>query len=320
MHMSSDIATRLFFIAHEAEMLVDGYAWIVTDSVGNMFSSLDQNTINSMQGVLGLRPYVPPSDKLLHFPARFVSQYLQENPGSPYPANPNVFQLWAYDTAWAIATVLRRTGSLTLGFQTPSQQNSNSSNDLSMLSVSLDGSKLIDAIRSTRFQGISGDFALLNGQRQPFAFEIINVIGNSYQTAGFWTLKSGLSASLTAPSATGGLTTVIWPGGSVLPPKGWEWPVTGKRLRIAVPVKPYPNPFVNVNKDETTGKFEVTGYCIDIFEAVVQEMPYAVPFMYVPVDVPGNISSSYSEICYQVSLKVSRAFCIQKCALMFRQH
>jgi ionotropic glutamate receptor len=319
-HMSSDIAARLFFIAHEAEMLVDGYAWIVTDSVGNMFSSLDQNTINSMQGVLGLRPYVPPSDKLLHFPARFVSQYLRENPGAPYPANPNVFQFWAYDTAWAIATALRRTGSLTLGFQMLSQQNSNSSNDLSMLSVSQDGPTLIDAIRSTRFQGISGDFALLNGQRHPFAFEIINVIGNSYQTAGFWTLKSGLSTSLTtAPSATGSLKTVIWPGGSVLPPKGWEWPVTGKRLRIAVPVKPFSNPFVNVNKDETTGKFEVTGYCIDIFEAVMQEMPYAVPFVYVPVDISGNMSSPYSEICKQVSVKVSRAICILKCALMFRQ-
>jgi ionotropic glutamate receptor len=95
--------------------------------------------------------------------------------------------------------------------------------------------------------------------------------------------------------------------------------VTGKRLRIAVPVKPFSNPFVNVNKDETTGKFEVTGYCIDIFEAVMQEMPYAVPFVYVPVDISGNMSSPYSEICKQVSVKVSRAICILKCALMFRQ-
>ena len=94
---------------------------------------------------------------------------------------------------------------------------------------------------------------------------------------------------------------------------------TGKKLKIVVPVKPAPNAFVNVKKNLATGKFDVTGYCIDVFEAVMQEMPYAVPFMYVPVDVPGNISSSYSELCYQVSLKVSTAFCILKCALMFEQ-
>ena len=44
--MSSDVAARLFVLAHDAEMLVDGYDWIVTDSVGNMFSTLDGNTIH----------------------------------------------------------------------------------------------------------------------------------------------------------------------------------------------------------------------------------------------------------------------------------
>jgi hypothetical protein len=57
--MSLNIAARLFVLAHDAEMLADGYAWVVTDSVGNMFSTLDENPINSMQGVLGVRPYVP---------------------------------------------------------------------------------------------------------------------------------------------------------------------------------------------------------------------------------------------------------------------
>nr|XP_034580891.1 glutamate receptor 2.9-like [Setaria viridis] len=307
--MSSDIAARLFVLAHDAEMLTDGYAWIVTDSVGNMFSSFDQRTINSMQGVLGVRPYVPPSDKLINFPPRFVAQYQQQNPGAPDPANPNVFHLWAYDTAWAIAMALRKVGPLTLGFQMPSPQNSNNSNDLSLLGVSQDGPVLINAIRATRFQGISGDFVLVDGQLQASVFEIFNVIGNSYQNAGFWTPKFGLSKNLivsSGPSRTVGLNTVLWPGGSVQPPRGWEWPVAGKKLQIAVPVKPSVNPFVNVKKNVATGKFDVTGYCIDIFEAVMREMPYAVPYEYVPVVDPNiatNITLSYSEICYQVSLK-----------------
>ncbi|OQU89539.1 hypothetical protein SORBI_3002G209000 [Sorghum bicolor] len=308
-HMSSDVAARFFVLAHDAEMLVDGYAWIVTDSVGNMFSTLDGNTIHSMQGVLGVRPYIPRLDKLLNFRARFLSRYKQQNPGAPEPANPNVFHLWAYDTAWAIAIALTKVGPLTLGFKSPSSQNSNDLNDLRVLGVSQDGPRLVDAIQATKFQGISGEFILVNGQRQASVFEIFNVIGNSYQSAGFWTPKFGLSKKLvtsSGPSDTVGLNTLIWPGGSAQAPRGWEWPVAGKKLKIAVPVKPAPNAFVNVKKNPATGKFDVTGYCIDVFEAVMQEMPYAVPYEYVPVVDPNmatNSTISYTEICHQVSLK-----------------
>jgi len=84
--------------------------------------------------------------------------------------------------------------------------------------------------------------------------------------------------------------------------------VAGKKLKIAVPVKPAPNAFVNVKKNPATGKFDVTGHCIDVFEAVMQEMPYAVPYEYFPVVDPNmatNSTISYTEICHQVSLKVS---------------
>jgi ionotropic glutamate receptor len=75
---------------------------------------------------------------------------------------------------------------------------------------------------------------------------------------------------------------------------------------------------VNVKKNLSTGKFDVTGYCIDIFEAVMQEMPYAVPYEYVPVVDPNiatNLTISYSEICHQVSFKVSREMLCCTCAV-----
>jgi len=80
---------------------------------------------------------------------------------------------------------LRKAGPLALGLKLPSLQNINNSNDLSMLGVSQDGPGLIDSIRTTRFQGISGEFILVDGQRQGSVFEIFNVIGNSYQSIGF---------------------------------------------------------------------------------------------------------------------------------------
>jgi ionotropic glutamate receptor len=69
---------------------------------------------------------------------------------------------------------------LTLGFKSSSSQNNNNFNDLHVLGVSQDGPRLVDAIQATKFQGISGEFILVDGQRQASVFEIFNVIGNSY--------------------------------------------------------------------------------------------------------------------------------------------
>ncbi|XP_039797708.1 glutamate receptor 2.5-like [Panicum virgatum] len=292
-HMSSDIAARLFVLAHDAEMLADGYAWIVTDSVGNMFSSLDQRTISLM-----CHRRTSSSTSLLDLfhgtDNRTLAHQTQQIQMSSNCG------LMSYDTAWALALALRKVGPLTQGFQMPSPQNSSSSNDLSMLAVSQDGPGLIDAIRATKFQGISGEFVLVDGQLQASVFEIFNVIGNSYQNAGFWTPKFGLSKNLivsSGPSGTVGLNTVIW-----------RWPVaqynlpevgSGRWLERSCRL-------LNVKKDVATGAFDVTGYCIDIFEAVMRQMPYAVPYEYVPVVDPNiaiNMTVSYSEICYQVSLK-----------------
>ncbi|CAI0376531.1 unnamed protein product [Linum tenue] len=79
--------------------------------------------------------------------------------------------------------------------------------------------------------------------------------------------------------------------------------MSGKKLRIGVPVKPGFREFVSVSTDPETNETTVTGYCMDVFEAVVKTLPYALPFEYVPFAKPnGESNGSYNDLVNQVFL------------------
>lgn len=62
-HMSTDLASRLFMRANELEMMEEGYVWITTTGISNELGSVNQSVIKSMQGVIGLKTYVPQTNK-----------------------------------------------------------------------------------------------------------------------------------------------------------------------------------------------------------------------------------------------------------------
>lgn len=113
------IVAPIFILCRDAEMLADGYACILTDSAGNMFSTLDENMIDSLQGVLGVRP-LPSTVK--------QSPQLPCSISFTVSLNPNIFHLWAYGTVSKAAP-----HPLTLGLKMPLSQSSNNSNDLCKL-------------------------------------------------------------------------------------------------------------------------------------------------------------------------------------------
>ena len=76
-----------------------------------------------------------------------------------------------------------------------------------------------------------------------------------------------------------GLKSIIWPGDTTYAPKGWVVPTSGRVLRIGVPVKDTGfSEFVSLMRDASTNITSVTGYCIDIFEANMEALPYHVPY------------------------------------------
>ncbi|GKV52072.1 hypothetical protein SLEP1_g58676 [Rubroshorea leprosula] len=67
-HMTPDLGSRVFDKATEIGMMSEGYVWIITDGMTNLWSLIHHSDhMDSMQGVLGVRNYVPKSKELENF-------------------------------------------------------------------------------------------------------------------------------------------------------------------------------------------------------------------------------------------------------------
>ncbi|XXG51736.1 hypothetical protein AAC387_Pa03g0242 [Persea americana] len=181
-HLSPSLSSRLFLKANEIGMMREGHVWIITYGLANHLDSMNSSVIQSMQGVLGVKPYFPKSKELDNFTVRWKREFFNENPNLDR-VELNIFGLWAYDTVWALAKAVEKVQKTRLG-------------------VSAMGPKLRDVILKTNFNGLSGQFNLNNGQLESSAFEIVNVIGKGDRVVGFWTPIQGLNKKLNANKKT----------------------------------------------------------------------------------------------------------------------
>ncbi|XP_039808817.1 glutamate receptor 2.8-like isoform X4 [Panicum virgatum] len=290
-HMNLLLAARLFLRARKAGMMSKDYAWIATDGVGSAVEALGADNIDAMEGLVSLRPYVQVTEQVRNFSARFRARLRRESPSADiYAHDPTISMLWSYDTAWAVAAAAEAAGVSSPAFQSPQKS---TVTDLDRLGVSATGTALLKAVHETTFHGLAGNFKLVDGQLQPPAYEIVNVIGKGARTVGFWTPEAGISQALDPNAAKGLKPTTVWPGDATSPPKGWVVSPNGKKLRVAVPVKGGFKQFVDVGNESATGhEANVTGYCIEVFDAVMRKMPYPVGYEYVPIP---NSSVSYDQ-------------------------
>ncbi|KAL6124559.1 hypothetical protein ACLB2K_077071 [Fragaria x ananassa] len=309
-HMTVDLSSRLFAKAKEIGMMSEGYVWLTTSNIPNTLKSLNSAAINSMQGVLGVQTYIPTTVEFEKFKLRWKQQFRRDNP-TIIGEELNIFAFWAYDAAFALAMAIEEVLTTSFGFQ-KSNDSINSSTDIESFEVSHYGPNLRQALSLTRFDGIAGNFNLVDGQRQSSTFQIVNIIGDGARTVGFWTLKSGLMRKLGSPSSAnssivstsmGDLGPIIWPGESISVPKGWVNPTNGKKLRIGVPVQEGFTEFVSVMIEPGTNTTDVTGFSIDVFKAAVELLPYALSYKLIPFANPdGTMAGTYNDLCYQVYL------------------
>ncbi|KAJ4816508.1 glutamate receptor 2.2 [Rhynchospora pubera] len=299
-HMLPELASRLFLRVQALRMMSAEYVWIVTNSVADVLDLLDQSVINAMEGVIGFRPYIALIDEVKSFSQRFKERFRQDNLVSEV-ADPTIYLLWAYDAVWALAMANEMVKETSPNFVIP--QNINLSSDLSTIGVSQTGPKLLNAILSTTFGGLAGNFRLVDGQLQLVALEIVDVVGKGARRIGFWTPDEGIIRDISAGDSSDNdnfFRSIIWPGDSTVPPKGWVEPTNGEVLRIAVPVKTGFIEFVDVSKraQNDTSTSTITGYCIDVFKSVLEKLPYAVPYEFFPISI-----ESYNDLVYQVYMK-----------------
>ncbi|KAM1044091.1 hypothetical protein ACFX2J_035080 [Malus domestica] len=304
-HTFSTSGLLVFDVAKELGMMESGYVWIAATWLSTVLDStspLSSKTASSIQGALTLRPHTPDSKRKKDF----ISRWNELSNGS---IGLNPYGLYAYDTVWmlarAIDLLLEQGSSIAFSNITsigPLGGLKGGTLNLGALSIFQGGKQLLDNILRTNTTGLTGRVAF-HPDRSPLnpSYEIINTIANGYQRIGYWSNYSGIS--LVAPeklsnrsNANQRLDTVVWPGGTTVKPRGWVFPNNGKKLRIGVPNRVSFQGFVS----RTSNTDVVEGYCIDIFIAAINLLPYAVPYKFVLFG-DGLKNPSYNELVNMVA-------------------
>ncbi|KAL6292722.1 hypothetical protein ACE6H2_000864 [Prunus campanulata] len=277
-HMTASLGSKFFILAKKIGMMSEGYAWIVTEGLSTLLDPVSSEAMDSMEGVLGVRPHIPMTKYLEDFMIR------RKKPNK-MTAGLNLFGLWAYDTVWALAMAVEK-----VGIENSSSMKQNVSTNLASLGTSAMAKTLVETVLSLKFRSLSGNFQLVKGQLEASAFEIFNVIGNKERIIGYWIdQQKGLSRQLKFNSSEAANTDVkrklkqaIWPGDTT------DRPAT-KKLRIGVPVKEGFNEFLKVEKDNN-----ISGFSAVVFFAAVNKLPFPLPHDFLP------LNGTYDNLLWQI--------------------
>ena len=275
-HSSLSMAESLFSKANELGMMEKGYVWIVTDSITNLVHSMNSSLISSMEGVVGVKSFFS-QDKAqfqvfdLQFRRMFRSLYPKED-----NLEPGIFAMQAYDAMWSVALAM--------------EDNTKSTQEL------------LERIEFIDFYGLTSRIKFQRRSLAPQSmFQIVNMIGRSYRELGFWSEESGFSKNTIDrdknSSSMSILGQILWPGGPISTPRGWEIPTTETPLRIGVPLNATFKQFVSVTEDDG-GNQSVSGFSIEVFEAVLLHLNYTLPHEFIP------FNGTYDQLVEQVHLKV----------------
>ncbi|XP_030443550.2 glutamate receptor 3.3 [Syzygium oleosum] len=302
LHVTPESGFMVFSVANYLAMMGNGYVWIATDWLSSFLDSaspLPSETMESLQGVLVLRQHTADSDKK----RAFASRWNRLTGGSP---GLNSYGLYAYDSIWLVAHALEaffEQGGV-ISFSNDSRINSTESGGLHLEEMSIfnGGPLLLKNILHTNFVGLTGPFQFNSDRCLIYpAYDIINVVGTGLRRIGYWSNYSGLSTlppeelykrAPNRSSQSQQLYSVIWPGETLLKPRGWVFPNNGKQLRVGVPDRVSFRQFVSKVRG-TDNMFK--GFCIDVFVAAVNLLPYAVPYQFVSYG-NGRENPSYTEL------------------------
>ncbi|XP_073225279.1 glutamate receptor 3.3 isoform X2 [Cicer arietinum] len=305
-HAHSNSGFMIFKVARYLGMMQEGYVWIATDWLSTVLdsSSLPLETMDTLQGALGLRQHTPDTDKK----KAFFTRWNKITGGS---LGLHSYGLHAYDSVWLVARAIdeffNQGGVISCtNYTSLHDKGKGGGLNLDAMSIFDNGTLLLDNILQSDFVGLSGPmkFDLDKNLFRP-AYDIINVVGNGFRRIGYWSNYSGLS--IVSPetlyanppnrsSANQHLHSVIWPGETPSRPRGWVFPNNGKQLRIGVPIRVSFHEFVSPVKGTDTFK----GFCVDVFAAAVNLLPYAVPYRFVPFG-DGRKNPSYTELVNSIT-------------------
>ncbi|XP_038888720.1 glutamate receptor 3.2 isoform X2 [Benincasa hispida] len=299
----------VFEVAQSLKMMEAGYVWITSSWLSTELdstSSLPLKIANSIQGVLTLRLHTPNSKSK----RSFMSRWNELSNGSSIGLN--TYGLYAYDTVWMIARgvkkLLDQNGTISFSKDTKNAGSlSGETLDFSSLRIFNEGNDLLNNLLNIRMTGLTGPIQFLDKSPLHPSYDILNVVRSGLKRIGYWSNYSGLSVvapetlygkSINRSMSTDQLSSTMWPGGLATKPRGWVLPLDGRRLKIAVPRRVSYQEFVTPGNGNGT----IKGYCIDVFIAAINLLPYAVNYEFILFG-DGEENPSYLELVNKVALK-----------------
>ncbi|KAG2607990.1 hypothetical protein PVAP13_4NG293900 [Panicum virgatum] len=308
-HVNPDTGMRIFSAANELRMMATGYVWIVTDwlaAVLDSSASRDLKDMSHIRGLIVLRQHTPESD----VKNEFISKWNTVAHNRSITSGLNSYSFYAYDSVWTVARAIDQflNSGQQINFSTdPKLHDSNGSTlRLSTLKIFDGGEQMLQQLLLTNFTGVTGPVQFgSDGHLVRPAYDILNVGGSGYRLIGYWSNHSGLSVAAPEilyqkPPNTSAqqLYNVLWPGDSTTTPKGWVFRNNGKALRVGVPNKASFKDLVS-----SRGPGNVTGYCIDVFNAAIKLLPYPTPVQFVTIG-DGTKNPSYIGIVQMVAANI----------------
>ncbi|KAF5454106.1 hypothetical protein F2P56_023794 [Juglans regia] len=293
LHIYATWGLDVLNVARELGMMRSGYVWIATDWLSTVLdteSSLTSAAVDSIQGVLTLRMHMPDSEPKRELFKRWNNLTASNTENSRFGLN--TYGMYAYDTVWLLAhsldKFLNQGGNISFSNDTSLTEFHGGRLQFDAMSIFDGGNLLLSSILKVNITGVTGKLEFTSeGDLFHPAYEVINVIGTGIRTIGYWSNSSGLSVSSpdkynahepNTSSSKQKLYGVIWPGQTTQKPRGWVFSSSGRQLRVGVPNRVSYHEFVSrIENSDSYG-----GFCIDVFNAAKDELPYAVPYKFVP--------------------------------------
>ncbi|KAJ0640339.1 putative periplasmic binding protein-like I [Helianthus annuus] len=244
-HMSPSLASSVFLIAKRLGMIREGYVWILTEKTVDIFRSTKFEVIESLQGALGFRSYVPASSRLYSLTTRWYTSFFKMYPS--YVRSCLCLPYGRMTQFGHLRSLSKRLESHTM-FQ------------FSKGKVVTNGYEIVNAIDHgdkrvgywTESEGIKKAHPLITS-------------GNRYSSMG--------------------LEHVIWPGGAATAPKGGVLAtIPGKRLKIGVLKITNFKYFMDIDHDVEKNVTTATGFSFDVFNHCISALPYEVPYELIPFE------------------------------------
>lgn len=298
-------------------MMGSGYVWITTNWLSTILdtnSPLPTSAMDDFQGVITLRMYTPDSEVKRKFVSRWSNLTSEKSANGSFGMS--TYGLYAYDTVWLLAHAIdaffNKGGIISFSNDSKLTGLHGGSLNLDAMNIFDGGNLLLKSILQVNITGVTGPINFTSDRDliHP-AFEVINVIGTGSRRIGYWSNYSGLSVMppetlYTNPrnlsSANQRLYSPIWPGQTTQRPRGWAFPNNGRQLKIGVPKRVSYREIVS--HEEGTDMFK--GYCIDVFIAAVNLLPYGLPYKLIPFG-DGRNNSSHTELVRLITTGVSIA-------------